>query len=74
MKEHIKTIHEGIKDSRCEICGKLFSQAGAVKYHIKRVHEGVRDYQCDHCGQAFAGKQGLHRCGSCAYLVNQQGH
>ena len=33
LKMHIKTIHGGHKDYKCESCGKSFSQAENLKRH-----------------------------------------
>ena len=38
MRTHIKSVHEGQKDFKCNYCGKNFSQAGNVRKHIKKVH------------------------------------
>ena len=43
MKKHIKAIHEGQKDPKCECCGKYFSQLGDLKKHIHAHHEGNKD-------------------------------
>ena len=45
----------------CNICGKMFTEAGAVKSHIRAIHEGLR-VQCDVCAKTFsqAGSLKLH--------------
>ena len=39
MRRHIKTVHEGCKDFKCESCEKLFTQADSLRGHIKSIHE-----------------------------------
>ena len=36
--KHIKTVHKGHKDFKCDSCGKSFTQAGNLGRHIKNVH------------------------------------
>ena len=54
MKSHIKTIHEGQRNYKCDFCGKLFTESGNLKNHIKSIHEEQRNYKCDYCGKSFA--------------------
>ena len=51
----MKTIHEGIKDHNCDLCGKDFSSASDLKRHIKCVHEGQKDYNCTSAGNDPSG-------------------
>ena len=53
LKKHIKTIHEGHTDFKCDSCGKSFTQAGTLRIHIKTIHEGHKDFKCDSCGKSF---------------------
>ena len=46
LMKHIKTVHEGHKDHKCESCGKSFSEAGALKKHIHTTHKRLRDHKC----------------------------
>ena len=40
MKAHIESVHDGIKNHQCEICGKSFALNTDLKRHIQKVHEG----------------------------------
>ena len=52
LKYHIKTIHEGQRDHKCDSCGKSFATSGNLKKHIKTLHEGQR-FKCDFCKKYF---------------------
>ena len=38
LKRHILQVHEGIKNHKCEFCGKSFVQSGTLNRHIQSVH------------------------------------
>ena len=50
--QHIKTIHH--KNSKCDSCGKSFSEAGTLKRHIQTVHEGHKNFNCKSCWKSFS--------------------
>ena len=54
LKVHIKTVHEGVREHTCHICGKTLSQADHLNLHIKTLHEGVREHACQVCDKSFA--------------------
>ena len=53
MKEHVKTVHDGIKDHQCKICKRKFGQLENMKEHVKTVHDGIKDHQCKICNKKF---------------------
>ena len=53
MKIHIRTIHDGMKDYKCDTCGNLFTTCKNLKSHIRTVHEGRKDYECESCDEYF---------------------
>ena len=60
--EECETIHENQKDqndSKCESCGKVFSDVGDLKKHNHTVHEGHNDYKCESCGKIFSQAEDL---------------
>ena len=61
MKRHLKTVHEGRKDHKCERCGKEYTEKKSLRTHIKREHDNVRDEQCNQCGKLFFTKEVLKK-------------
>ena len=64
LKKHIRYVHEGVKNHKCEKCGKAFTKPGELKIHISSVHEGVKNHKCNICGKTFsqAGNLNKHSC------------
>ena len=50
--------HTGMKDFKCDMCGKLFAESGSLKGHMK-WHLGVRPHQCNICQKQFIKKSTL---------------
>ena len=48
-------IHSEEKDSKCDVCGKFFSQRCELHQH-KLVHSGVKSFIRDICGKIFSQK------------------
>ena len=84
---HIKTVHEGVKNHKCDACGKSFSEAGTLKKHLRATHEGVKNHKCDTCGKAFSRAGHLkthinsvhkgvrnHKCDQCFKLFTTAGN
>ena len=61
MKRHLKQVHDGKKDYKCEICGNEYFEKKRLNGHIKREHDNVRDEQCNQCGKLFFTKEVLNR-------------
>lgn len=38
LKQHIQTVHKGIKDRQCSICNKFFAKFSTLRVHIQNVH------------------------------------
>ena len=52
LKQHLKS-HLGIKDNKCDQCGKLYSSDRSLQQHITRVHLGQREFECELCEKTF---------------------
>ena len=62
MKKHLRNVHEGKKDHKCEYCGKEYTDKKNLCIHIKREHDNVsRNEQCNQCGKLFFTKEVLNR-------------
>ena len=54
LKLHIKSVHEGQRNHKCDSCGKSFITSSHLKNHIRTVHEGQRNYKCDSCEKYYS--------------------
>ena len=61
MKIHVRTVHEGRRDYKCDSCGTLFKHPIGLRRHIVAIHEGRKDHKCDICGKEFAYQQHMYR-------------
>ena len=61
LKSHIRTVHDGLREFKCEQCGKFFSQPMSLKTHIRTVHEGRKDYICTTCEKSFKHSKNLRK-------------
>ena len=60
LREHIRRVHENVKDFVCHICKKGFGSAGVRKSHIEVVHLRKYRYVCEMCpGHRFYEKSTL---------------
>ena len=72
LKNHVKVVHEGLKEFRCEFCKKEFGYRSHMKDHIVRLHRNeipldkqkefsVRSYPCNICDKIYTNGQHLTR-------------
>ena len=63
MKNHIKAVHNAIKDLYCDKCPLAFSRVDNLKKHLLTVHEGTQSLAqssiCDICGKTFNRSQDM---------------
>ena len=52
LQNHVKRVHRDERNYPCDICGKEFKNAGALRDH-KMIHSGIRPYKCVKCGHGF---------------------
>jgi len=58
LESHIDTIHKGLRNFDCDICGKLFTRANTLRTH-KKIHTGLKPFQCLYCGSGYGEKRNL---------------
>ena len=58
---HIKVVHENIKEFNCLPCNKWFGSKSGMRSHVKRVHEDLKPFRCDSCNKCFTAKCDLDR-------------
>ena len=59
LNSHIKRVHEGQSNHKCDICWQSFTKSRNLNTHIKALHEGQRNYKCDYCEQCFPRSRNL---------------
>ena len=82
-REHIKTVHCGIKHTHCEECNVILARHSGTD-HFRKVHENKRRHLCSTCGRGFKTRHALHihnmihtgekpiRCKICSYRCRQK--
>ena len=56
---HIKIIHQGQRNHKCDYCGKFYTRMTNLKINFKIVHEDQENFLCDSCEKFFTLKQNL---------------
>ena len=70
LNSHIKHIHEGVKDYKCYICSKSFTEAKTFKKHREIIHGSVKDQKCKYCYCNFTNAVYLKRHVKAVSLVD----
>ena len=47
LKTHTESVHDGIKQFKCNICDYKASRKDVFLKHVKSVHEGIKYKTCD---------------------------
>ena len=58
LEQHIKFVHEKIKDVICDTCGKRFKTKTELRLHITKVHD-CKQFACTTCHKVFNAKSNL---------------
>lgn len=64
LRNHIKSVHNKIKDYSCDICSKQFILKRQLDYHNHQKHSGTvatKDHKCDQCDKSFATPSNLSK-------------
>jgi hypothetical protein len=56
MKQHIKCIHDQLRNFECHICNFATPMKTTLAKHIGSVHHKIKEYQCPECEYAAATK------------------
>ena len=85
MNKHVKAVHAGIKDWKCDKCPYAASQKVNLKSHINAVHDKIKDWTCDKCPYRASQKEHLKnhitavhdkirnfKCDKCSYASSQK--
>ena len=59
LKQHIKFVHQKIKNYECPICFKHFASITLTERHKKQVHEKIKNFECNLCHKKFPQAQNL---------------
>jgi uncharacterized Zn-finger protein len=86
LKQHIKSVHDKIKDHECDLCDYTCSHKGVLNQHIKSVHDKIKDHECDLCEFKCSNKGDLkqhikqvhdkikdHECDLCEFKCSIKG-
>lgn len=49
VSQHVKTVHQRIKDFACPLCSYKSSRKSNLANHVKTVHENIKDFSCRYC-------------------------
>uniref|UniRef100_A0A1B0D0Y6 Uncharacterized protein n=1 Tax=Phlebotomus papatasi TaxID=29031 RepID=A0A1B0D0Y6_PHLPP len=49
FKQHVKAVHEDVKDYQCPRCDRSFTRADNLKVHML-LHDGTKKFTCKVCG------------------------
>ena len=86
MRQHIKAVHENIRDYVCEKCGFATSVQSNLQIHRIAVHKmGEKEFKCDQCPYSAYHKYHLkshikdvhdkikaHKCTYCEYATSRK--
>ena len=89
LRNHIKYVHEKMKNFSCDICAKTFGMKEHLKRHIEDMHEehGENFHSSDKCDSSFRKENSLklhirdvheseknYVCDTCAKAFSRKAH
>ena len=57
--KHVETVHRGIREFECTLCGKFFTNQASLDKH-GYTHSRAYDFKCELCDRGFGTKYALH--------------
>ena len=56
---HLKSVHNKIKDFKCNKCEYECYSKGNLKRHVKMIHSKIKDHTCELCDYICSSKDSL---------------
>ena len=53
LRDHINSIHRGLKMFQCDVCNEQFTRRNGLKRHNEAKHTKIKNFQCSLCDAAF---------------------
>ena len=64
LRQHVRAVHEQVKDHKCNFCGRAFFRKMHFKRHMQTMHMDIHVYQqvtCGSCGKQFKSTTALYK-------------
>jgi hypothetical protein len=59
LRKHVKSVHDNIKDLKCDLCPFVTGERGHLNLHFRAVHARIKRNKCGECSFAAAQKGSL---------------
>ena len=73
LNNHIKIIHAGPKEYKCQKCEKAFALESGLEKHTIKIHEGQYDGKCETCGEVFGNIKNLKKHVKKTHMATSKG-
>ena len=57
----MKTVHDEVKDHKCDMCDKTFGKNSELRIHVQGVHNLMKQHVCVTCNKKFGLKSVLKK-------------
>ena len=61
LKNHVRSVHEGINPFKCPDCDSVFAIRSRLNQHVKQIHERRDRKLCILCNKTFPDNSGLKK-------------
>lgn len=66
-RNHVKIVHDKVREHRCTACPSTFGYAWGLRYHIRTVHENERRFPCTRCQHTAKRAEALAKHERCVH-------